>query len=137
MLSTRRPQYYRFEMLTQDPETGLPEGLFVRAGELLQGGELPGYYHDLLDNLMSWFAKNLDRPTRFSSSTSKGADRRVTKGVSWYKDTSHQHIAKMREMSAILVELGHSVNERATRRPGYIVYEDEIQIVAEPFSENV
>lgn len=124
-------------MLTQDPETGLPDGLFVKTGELLRRGELPGYYHDLLHNLMDWFAKNLDRPARFSSSTSKGAFRRVTKGVSWYKDTSHQHIAKMREISAILVELGHSVNERATSRPGYIVFEDEIQIVAEPFSENV
>ena len=135
-MSTRRPQYYRFEMLTQHPDTGLPEGLFVRAYDLVRGGELPGYYRDLLHDLIDWFAKNLDKPTRFSSSTSKGADRRVTKGMSWYKDSSHQHIAKMREISAILVELGHSVNERATSRPGYIVYEDEIQIVAEPFSEN-
>ena len=136
-MSTRRPQYYRFEMLTQDPETGLPDGLFVRAYALVRSGELPGYYHDLLYDLIDWFRKNLDRPTRFNSSTSKGADRRVTKGVSWYKDTSHQHIAKMREISAILVELGYSVNERATSRPGYVVYEDEIQIVAEPFSGNV
>ena len=136
-MSIRRSQYYRFEMLTQDPETGLPDGLFVRAYALVRGGELPGHYHDLLYDLIDWFRKNLDRPTRFNSSTSKGADRRVTKGLSWYKDTSHQHIAKMREISAILVELGYSVNERATSRPGYVVYENEIQIVAEPFSENV
>ena len=122
-------------MLTQNSNTGLPDGLFVVAYELVRAGELPRYYHDLLHDLIDWFAKNLDKPTRFNSSTSKGASRRDTKGVSWYKDRSHQHIAKMREISAILVELGFSVNERATSRPGYVVYEDEIQIVAEPFNE--
>lgn len=132
-MPTHQPQYYRFEMLTQNLNTGEPDGLFVVAYALVRGGELPAYYHDLLSDLIGWFAKNLTKPTRFSSSTSEGRYRRDTKGVSWYKDTSHEHIAKMREISAILTELGYGVNELATKRPGYIVYEDEIQIVAEAF----
>ena len=41
----------------------------------------------------------------------------------------------MREISAILHDLGLSVSERATVLPGYIVYEDEHQVVAEPFRD--
>jgi hypothetical protein len=124
-------------MLTRNPSSGVPDGLFVTAHDLVYDGELPGYYHRQLRALIDWFNENLERPTRFNSSTSKGAHRRDARGVSWYKDTAHEHISKMREISAILVERGYSVNERFTDRPGYIVYEDEVQIVAEPFSDKI
>jgi hypothetical protein len=122
-------------MLTQNLNTGLPDGLFVAAYDLTRGNELPNHHRENLSELIDWFRKNLKRPSKFNSSSSKGADRRNTKGVSWYKDTSIEHIEKMREISAILRDLGLSVNERATIRPGYIVYEDDFQVVAEPFNE--
>jgi hypothetical protein len=122
-------------MLTQNLNTGVPDGLFVAAYDLIRGNDLPNYHRENLSELIDWFRKNLERPSKFNSSSSKGADRRNTKGVSWYKDTSIEHIEKMREVSAILRDLGLSVNERATIRPGYIVYEDDFQVVAEPFRE--
>jgi hypothetical protein len=121
-------------MLTQNLNTGLPNGLFVAAYDLIRGNELPNHHRENLSELIDWFRKNLKRPSKFNSSSSKGADRRNTKGVSWYKDTSLEHIEKMREISAILRDLGLTVNERATIRPGYIVYEDDFQVVAEPFN---
>ncbi|MDP2123062.1 MAG: hypothetical protein Q8J92_01645 [Parvibaculum sp.] len=41
----------------------------------------------------------------------------------------------MREISRILQEYGHFVTMIKSARPGYIVYEDEHQIVAEPFAD--
>jgi hypothetical protein len=103
-------------MLTQNLNTGLPDGLFVAAYDLIRGNELPNYHRENLSELIDWFRKNLKRPSKFNSSSSKGADKRNTKGVSWYKDTSLEHIEKMREVTAILRDLGLSVNERATIR---------------------
>ena len=123
-------------MLKQNPITGVPDGLFVAAYDQPRNPELPGYRAENLSELIDWFRKNLKKPDRTDSSSSKGHYRCDSKGVSWYKDTAHEHIAKMREISAILHDLGLSVSERATVLPGYIVYEDEHQVVAEPFRDD-
>ncbi|MBZ0262158.1 MAG: hypothetical protein K8F90_16350 [Hyphomicrobiales bacterium] len=124
-------------MLTQNLSTGVSDGLFVAAYELLRGTDIPNYHRENLYDLVDWFRKNLKVPNRLNSTSSKGWKRRNPKGISWYKDTAHEHISKMREISTILRDLGVNVSERSTLRPGYIVYEDEHQVVAEPFSENV
>ena len=38
-------------------------------------------------------------------------------------------------MAAILGEHGIVVETLETERPGYVVYEDDVQVVAEPFSD--
>ena len=51
------------------------------------------------------------------------------------RDTAKQHIDRIREMVAILEDHGVSVRMLKTDRVGHIVYEDEHQVVAEPFSD--
>ena len=46
-----------------------------------------------------------------------------------------EHISKMREMAAILESHGQAVRMLKADLVGYVVYEDDWQIVAEPFSE--
>ena len=41
----------------------------------------------------------------------------------------------MHEMRCVLEENGVIVRVIKTQRPGYIVYEDEYQVVAEPFAD--
>lgn len=41
----------------------------------------------------------------------------------------------MRELAAILDENDILVDVIETERPGYLTYEDEVQVVAEPFSD--
>ena len=53
----------------------------------------------------------------------------------WFKASATAHIAKAREISFILEQNDVYVHEIKTRRPGYIVYEDEYQVVAEPFAD--
>jgi len=55
--------------------------------------------------------------------------------VCWFKDTAKEHIAKAREMSCILGQNNIHVRVIKTQRPGYVVYEDEYQVVAEPFAD--
>jgi len=55
--------------------------------------------------------------------------------VCWFKSAATEHIAKVREISCILEQNGVYVQVIKAQRPGYIVYEDEYQVVAEPFAD--
>lgn len=50
------------------------------------------------------------------------------------KDSAVEHISRVRSLVAILEHHGVSVRMLKTGRVGYVVYEDEYQIVAEPFA---
>ena len=86
-----------------------------------------------LEGLLAWFRANLAVPQRFNSSRSKGYYRKKTAGISWLKPTAGEHIAQMRALVAILEDNGYHVSQITTDRPGYIVFEDDHQVVAEPF----
>ncbi len=57
--------------------------------------------------------------------------------LSWFKDTATVQIAKMHELAQILQDHGIEVDVLRVVRPGYVVYEDQFQITAEPFQETV
>ncbi|MFY7916503.1 MAG: hypothetical protein ACOVPA_17750, partial [Rubrivivax sp.] len=54
---------------------------------------------------------------------------------SWFKDTAAEHIRQMRLLADILERHGIQVDMLRTRRPGYVVYEDDHQVAAEPYSD--
>ena len=86
-----------------------------------------------MEALLSWFNANLAIPERFNTSKSKGYYRRNATGISWLKPTAVEHLEKMREIVAILERNDVRVSQITTDRPGYVVFEDDHQIVAEPF----
>lgn len=88
-----------------------------------------------LEDLLDWFRKNLSIPTSFTRTKSKGYYRRDTFGISWFKPTSKQHIEQSFELIALLELNGYPIEILKTKRVGYVVYEDDVQIVAEPFSD--
>ena len=124
-------------MQTINLVTGLADGVFVRAYEVLnnESGDIPIYHQENMETYIEWFRKNLKKPTKFNSSTSKGAYKRQGKGVSWFKDTAVEHISRVREIISIIEDCGYAVSERSTTKPGYIIFEDYFQIVAEPFRD--
>lgn len=69
-------QFIRFEMLTKNKNSGMPDGVFVAAYELAYGENPPIYHSVVLEELIDWFRKNLKKPTRLNRSNSKGAFRR-------------------------------------------------------------
>lgn len=89
----------------------------------------------LLKESLDWFDTHLMLPTRFNRSRSKGAYRRNTVGLSWFRPDAAAAIAKAREVIRVLKLYGYQVDMIKTNSPGYIIYEDDNQIVAEPFAE--
>ena len=112
---------------------GVEEGVFGAAYELRDGTLISASDRQSLEDLLAWFKANLAIPARFNSSKSKGYYRRRTAGRSWLKPTAGEHIVKMRALIVILENNGYQVSQIITDRPGYVVFEDDHQVVAEPF----
>ncbi|TQV71265.1 hypothetical protein [Denitrobaculum tricleocarpae] len=127
--------FLRFVIQRNHPESGVFLGVFGAAYELLDDNTTPHWDNERITALLCWFGENLARPTRFNRTKSKGHYHRSAKGISWLKSSAQDHISKMRELITLLESYGHVTEQIRTQRPGYIVYEDEYQIVAEPFSD--
>jgi hypothetical protein len=130
-----RVAFVRFVLPHNHPDSGLPEGVFRAAYRLRDAAPLGSPQRAALDDLLGWLDKNLSTPTRFNRTKSKGYYRRSTRGISWLKESATVHVAKMEELVRILGEHGYEITKISETRVGYRVYEDEHQIVAEPFAD--
>lgn len=124
--------FIRFVVGHLDRDSGRRQGLFQAGGELLSSGRMSSGDAERLQIAYDWFRANLPVPTRFSLSARPHAK---AQALSWFRGTSNQHIRLMREYQRILGVYGLSVEMLRTSRPGYIVYEDEHQVVAYPFAD--
>jgi hypothetical protein len=99
------------------------------------GGEIPPATLDALAEHLEWIERHLAAPKRFTSTSSKGWYRRQARGLSWLRGTAVGHVAHLRALSALVHSTGREVAELAETRIGYIVYQDEQQVIAEPFRD--
>ncbi len=117
--------------IDEDSEREL--GVFHAVGNLREQGKLLPHEEEQHDLIRQWFNENLEKPTRFTASKPP-VYRKKSKAISWFKDSAHEHLARVRSLVAILENHGVSVQMLKTDRVGYVTYEDEHQIVAEPFA---
>src|SRR5262245_27070322 len=127
----RNPIYVRCVTMRSNGDSGVPEGIFQAASDLRNANELPPYDAERLLDILKWFGGRLQRPLRFTRSR---RPHRKNKAISWFKSSAVEHIAKAREVVQLLEEHGWQVRTVKTDRPGYIVYEDDFQVAAEPFA---
>ena len=122
--------YIRFVVPRRHPDTGVQAGIFAAIKLLPPVGQLP-YWDELrLQELRAWFNTHLPAPTRVARSRRPNGHHAA---VSWFKTSARLHVAQARELAALLVANDVLVEELWTRRPGYVVYEDAVQLLAEPF----
>ena len=126
--------YLRFVVADIDDDSERALGVFHAVRYLRDAGKLYPYEEDQHDMVRWWFNENLEKPTRFTASKPPFY-RKKSKAISWFKDSASEHIARVRELVAILETHGVPVRMLKTQRVGYVVYEDEYQMVAEPFAD--
>jgi len=124
--------FIRFVTNKIDPNSGRRLGVLHSLCNLRDDGALLPWEHDKVDEIVRWFERYLARPDSFNRSA---RPHRVEKALSWFKDSATKHIAMMREMAGILESHDVAVEIITTDRPGYITYEDDYQIAAEPFAD--
>ena len=108
--------------------TGVLRGAFALWEERLLGDT----DYEELDHLLDWFNKHLPKPSRLSVSKhprAKGS------AISWLRSSAHEYVSRMRRVAQLVQAAGIAVEEIRTDRPGYIVYEDEHQVIALPFAD--
>lgn len=124
--------FIRFVIHFRDEGSGRRMGLFQAMAELQASGEIAAYESELYEGIYDWFKANLNVPTSFARASRPHAKKVA---ISWFKDSATAHIARIRQVAHILESHGIEVAVLQTERPGYIVYEDDHQVAAEPFQE--
>lgn len=124
--SLKKTEYVRFVIGRKDEDSNVEQGIFQAAAQALEWQTITGPDADHLTELRSWFSDNLEKPTSF------GRDK-LRLGVCWFKTSANEHISRIWEMVQVLERNGIYVKKIRTDRPGYVIYEDEWQLVAEPF----
>lgn len=128
-------RFLRFVLAQRDADSGVESGPFEAAYKLRDSGNVDAADREILAEQLRWFEQHLDTPSRFNRSTSKGYYRRNTSGIAWFKDTATEHVARMHSVAAILKRYGCPVSTLSRARVGYVVFEDDFQVVAEPFAD--
>jgi len=121
-----RPEYIRFVVDRKDEDSHVGQGIFQAAVQALEWQLIKGSDADELNELRAWFNENLEKPNSFGRG-------KLSLGICWFKTGSSDHISRIYEMVHVLERNGIRVKKIKTDKPGYVVYEDEWQLVAEPF----
>jgi hypothetical protein len=127
--------FVRFILSERHPESGFEAGIFGAAYARRDDSGVSEEDRQELTECLEWFEKYVKVPDRFTTSRSKGYYRRTTRGIAWFRDSAAECIARMHRIREVLAKYGHQVNVVYESRLGYVVYEDDFQVVAEPFSE--
>lgn len=132
-------EYVRFVIRRKDEDSHVEQGIFQAVAQAEQGifraaaqalewRTITGADADELNDLRAWFSENLAKPSSF------GRDK-FRLGICWFKTDAAEHISRIWEMVRVLERNGVYVKKIRTDKPGYVIYEDEWQLVAEPFGK--
>ena len=119
-------EYVRFVVDHKDEDSHVAQGIFQAVARAIEWNHVSGADADELNEIRDWFSGNLEKPTAFGRG-------KHSLGICWFKSSSAAHISRIWEMVRILERHGIPVKQIKTDKPGYVVYEDEWQLVAEPF----
>ena len=120
----------RFVVRKRDSDSQVEQGLIHAAEDLRHQGRLADEEQERVQELLRWFNRHLPVPGRFARSRRPNACKRA---ISWFKPTARECLVRMQALAAILHGHGCEVERLTTDRPGYVVYEDDYQVVAEVF----
>ena len=122
--------FIRFVVHARDSDSQERQGIFQATGDLRDTGKLSDAERAWADAAFAWFNEHLPRPQSFTGSKRHNARARA---VSWFRSTAREHLRQAQSLVALLEQQGVAVERLETDRPGYVVYEDEFQVVALPF----
>ena len=121
-----RREFLRFVVDRKDEDSHVEQGIFQAAALALEWENIKGSDADKLNELRAWFSENLEKPNSF------GRGKLALASVGSRLVPPSTSLASTR-CPASSNAAGICVKKIKTDKPGYVVYEDEWQLVAEPF----
>ncbi|HKV33226.1 MAG TPA: hypothetical protein VJP89_02785 [Pyrinomonadaceae bacterium] len=123
--------FIRFVSGEIDEDSLVSTGIFLAAGDLLYDPLLPDDEYYPLRELMDWFNEHLKGPYDYRLRT----PRRARRAICWFKPTAREHLSRAWQMAWILERNDVFIRTIKVERTGYVLYEDDAQILAEPFAD--
>ena len=123
--------YIRFTTSLQDDENGQPLGIFSAAYHLLDNEAIEDYQWQEIRTTLDWFNDYLEAPLTFRRTANYN---RQDTGVCWFKPSAKACMSQVRYLAHLVSEHDIEVRELKTDNPGYLIWEDYQQVVAEPFA---
>lgn len=125
--------YLRFITEFKNEQDELETGVFQAMGYLLHSVDMFQYDKQRLEEIRSWFTRNLDKPKRFNKHSNKN---KPNIAISWFKDSANYHVTMMYDLIPIFDNYGIQIELIKRENPGYIVYEDDYQVVTIPLGKD-
>jgi len=122
--------FIRFVSGKIDEDSLVTAGLFCAASELRWSEGLPDYEFEALKELRDWFNVHLASPFDHLR-----RDRRYDRAICWFKPTAHEHLRRAWELVSILERNDVLIWTIRSPRTGYVHYEDEVQVFAQPYDD--
>lgn len=123
--------FIRFVSGEIDEDSHVSAGLFCAAFKLLDDIVLSDHEYAAVADLMDWFRMNLRGPFEYRLRSRWRAPR----SICWFRCTAQEHLARARELATILEDRDVFIWTIRCHRTGYILYEDEVQVLAQPFAD--
>jgi|GEM_PF-3699427 len=102
-------------------------GFFTLAQAALDGHWLPPTQHAELAELIDWFAHHMLDPAAIIGHPALLAQ-------SWFRTDTPACVDRCRHVALLLSLTGCEIAELVTDRPGHVIYEDGLQVVAVPYA---
>jgi len=112
----------RLTILRPHPRSLRPQGLFAPAYALRRERRCPPGFERWLDQTLNWLDAHLLAP-----------DIDEPRAIFWLRDEWQIVVERMWALAVILREAGERVRMVKTTLPGYVVYEDAVQVAAVPY----
>ena len=122
--------FIRFVSGEVDERSHVAAGLFCAASELRWSDGLPEYEFEALAALRDWFNIHMESPIDHLP-----RDGRYEQAICWFKPTAREHLGRAWELIAILERNDVLIWTIKSLRTGYVHYEDETQVFAEPYND--
>jgi hypothetical protein len=119
-------RYLRLVITELDVDSLRPQGIFTPSYTLFRSGSLPFEQHEQLKRVLHWFERNLPVPDRSQLDP---------KAIFWFKAGAPDLLNRIWPMARLLEHRGYHVEFVKTRKPGYVIYEDDLQLAAIPFAD--
>ena len=123
--------FIRFVSSEVDEDSHVSAGLFCAAFKLLDEMVLSDHEYDAVADLMGWFRVNLRGPFEYRLRSRWRAPR----SICWFRCTAYEHLARARDLATILEDRDVFIRTIRCHKTGYVLYEDEIQVLAQPFAD--
>jgi hypothetical protein len=111
----------------RDDASGRDQGVFAAAHAMIDEGRIAEADRNELAEVVKWFDRILPGGCVFGS-------RLPARAIFWFKASHHEIVQRAWQLVNLLKRHEMPIEMIKTDRPGRVVYEDEMQIAAVPWS---